>query len=156
MLSVLLVLSVVLNGLLSGASLDQSIKQVPSRRRIGNRSYAVYTRGADLGAGLLWYILLPNLAVLCTLAAAVITVVTGSFKSPWGPAISIAAALSLAHGLATLGAAPKMLRSRRVSLDDEVSLDALFGSFERWQAIRAILQLLTFACSIWALIEAWP
>ena len=58
-------------GTLAQFSLPTEAKQVPSRRRIGNRDYAIYTRGADLGTGIGLYVVLPNLAVLVTLMAAV-------------------------------------------------------------------------------------
>ena len=38
------------NGILAGASLDQSIKQLPSREKIGAVRYSEYSRAADLAA----------------------------------------------------------------------------------------------------------
>jgi hypothetical protein len=155
----LLVAAVALNGLLAGMSIDQTLKQVPSRRRIGIRNYAIYARGADLGSGLMLYVVLPNLAVLITLAAGAAVWICGPHAPGLNTALAITVGLTVAHVGATFGAAPKMLRSRRVPLEDETSLAKLFDSFERWQLARAALQTMTFGCSIWTLIEAgdqWP
>lgn len=46
------------DGLLAGASLDQSIKQLPARRRIGMRAFSAYSRASDQASGLYWYALL--------------------------------------------------------------------------------------------------
>ena len=43
------------DGLLAGASLDQSLKQLPARRRIGVVPYSSYSRASDLGNGIAFY-----------------------------------------------------------------------------------------------------
>jgi hypothetical protein len=42
-------------GLLAGASLDQSIKQLPPRRRVGVVAYSEYSQAGDLGNGIVFY-----------------------------------------------------------------------------------------------------
>ena len=44
--TVLLGIAVMVNGLLAGASLDQSIEQLPDRHRIGVRAYLAYSRAS--------------------------------------------------------------------------------------------------------------
>ena len=51
----LLVAAVIGNGLLVGASLDQVIKQLPARHRIGVVAFSDYSRAGDLGHGIAWY-----------------------------------------------------------------------------------------------------
>jgi len=150
MLKALILAATALNGLLAGASLDQSIKQVPSRKRIGVRSYAVYARGADLGPGIYWYAILSNAAALASIAAAWLGWVqtSGRLLVP----LQLCAVFSLAHTAATLRAAPTMFKTRKVSLDDEQTLRTLFDRFARWQALRAALQVLTFALSLWSVV----
>ena len=41
----------VANGAMVGATLDQSVKQLPARHRIGPVAYAAYARAADLTGG---------------------------------------------------------------------------------------------------------
>jgi hypothetical protein len=146
-------LAAALNGLLAGASLDQSIKQLPSRHRTGLTIYASYVRGADLASGVPWYAILANGAVLATLAAAVLAWRAQSPAELRVP-LELAALLSLAHSAATLMAAPTLFRTRKVPLDDAAALKALFDKFARWQAIRATLQVLTFALCLWSLMPA--
>jgi hypothetical protein len=50
----LLTAAAVANGMLVGA-LDQSIEQLPARRRIGAIAYSIYSRAADLWHGVPWY-----------------------------------------------------------------------------------------------------
>jgi hypothetical protein len=60
----------VVDGLLAGASLDQSIKQLPARHRLGARAFSAYSRAADHGTGIVWYAGLGIGGALLTLAAA--------------------------------------------------------------------------------------
>ena len=68
----------------------------------------------------------------------------------------VAGALGVAHALSTVKAAginlaiaPWQPAERRIV--DEDTLSHVFNRFERWQALRASLQLLTFAAGVWAL-----
>jgi hypothetical protein len=70
--------------------------------------------------------------------------------------VYLAAALGVAHALSTVKAArinwaiaPWQPPERRIT--DERKLADVFDRFERWQAVRASLQFLTFAAGIWAL-----
>ncbi|MGH7883315.1 MAG: hypothetical protein ACREN8_10500, partial [Candidatus Dormibacteraceae bacterium] len=68
----LLIIAVLVNAILVGASLDQSIKQLPARHRIGVVAYSEYSKAADLANGVLWYGVLGIGGALITLAAAVV------------------------------------------------------------------------------------
>jgi hypothetical protein len=142
------------NGVLAGASLDQSIKQLPARRSLGNRAFSAYSRAADLGPGVVWYATLGIGGALLTCAAAVVEVARGTPATQATP-IYAAAALSILHSLTTARAAPTNFSQKRVG-DDEEQLAAIFDRFERWQTARSILQALTFAASIVALITYAP
>ncbi len=140
---VLLVAAVALNGVVVGATLDQSIKQLPARHRIGVVQYSLYSRAADLRNGIAWYGSVGVGAVLVTMAAAVaaFTRNSGSTFAPW---IYAAALLSILHSLVTTQAAPLMF-SQKHHDSDEAALVAIFNRFERWQTLRALLQVVTFA-----------
>jgi hypothetical protein len=58
------------NGLLAGAGLDQSIKQLPARHRIGVLAFARYSQAVNLANGVAWYATLGVGAALLTLVAA--------------------------------------------------------------------------------------
>jgi hypothetical protein len=91
--------------LLVGASLDQTIKQLPTRRRIGVVAFSEYSKAGDLGRGIAWYATLGIGAALLTLGAAVV----GLSDRPDGPtavALWLALVLTVAHSLATARAAP--------------------------------------------------
>ncbi len=147
----LLVAAVALNGIVVGATLDQSIKQLPARHRIGATQYSIYSQAADLGNGIAWYGTVGVGSVLVTIAAAVVTF-TRSSGLPSASWIYAAALLSILHSLVTTQAAPLMFRQRRYE-NDEAALTALFTRFELWQTLRALLQVLTFGALLLAVVR---
>lgn len=139
-----------LDGVLAGASLDQSLKQLPARHRMGASAFSTYSRAADLSRnGILWYSTLGIGAALLTIAAAVALLVAAA-PFPRALPVVIAAILAVLHSLVTARAAPTNFRQRSV-LDDEKALAAVFDQFERWQTLRAVLQVLTFGAMLWGL-----
>ena len=135
--------------ILAGASLDQSIKQLPTRHQLGLVAYSAYSRAADLGPGIVWYVTLGVGAAVLTLAAAVAGLRRGVAPVRATP-LKVAAGLTLLHSLATTQAAPTNFSQRRVA-NDEVALARVFDRFERWQTLRAVLQALNFGAMLWAL-----
>jgi hypothetical protein len=135
---------------LVGASLDQSIKQLPARKRMGSIAFSLYSRSADLGNGIVWYATLGIGAALMTIAAAVATFVAGtSYPVP----IFLASILSVLHSLVTTQAAPTLFKQLKVP-SDEATLTALFATFARWQSVPVVLQVLTLLAVLWALFVA--
>jgi hypothetical protein len=143
----------VATGLLAGASLDQSIKQLPARHKIGLSNYSRYMRAADLGNGV------PFLATL-GIGAAGLTILTAinafrhERRSRRARALYLAGALAVLHSLATLQAAPTAFRQRSVDPGDETTLAKILDRFERWQTIRVTLQILNLGVLVWALRES--
>ena len=152
---VLIVAATATNGLLAGASLDQSIKQLPARNRIGGAAYSVYSRAGDLGNGIAWYAALGVSSALLTIIAAV-AMYFQRVDSVAAIPLYIAAVLSVLHSLVTARAAPLLMSQRRYKADaeGEDSLMALFNRFARLQALRAFLQVLTFGLLLWTIV-AW-
>jgi hypothetical protein len=145
---VLTFIAAALNGLLAGASLDQSLKQLPARHRMGTRAFSLYSRSADLSPnGIIWYASLGISAAVVTIAAAVAALVAGNVATL---PIVLAAILSVLHSIATAQAAPTNFRQQSIQ-GDEAALARVFDTFERWQTVRAILQALTFAATLWAI-----
>ncbi|GHO88528.1 hypothetical protein [Dictyobacter formicarum] len=139
-----------LNGILVGASLDQSIKQLPARKRMGAIAFSLYSRSADLSNGIVWYATLGIGTALITIAATIATFVAGNaYPLP----ILLAAILSVLHSLATSRAAPTNFKQLKVP-NDEVALTAIFDTFDRWQSVRVVLQVLTLLAVLWALFVA--
>lgn len=139
------------NGILVGASLDQSIKQLPARHRIGVLAYSQYSQAADLSNGIAWYAIVGEGAALLTIAAAIAAYrQRHNLDMAWKRPLYVAAGLSVLHSLATTQAAPIMF-SQRTEANDEVALHHLFDCFARWQTVRAALQVLTLGAMLWAL-----
>jgi hypothetical protein len=145
----LLVAALVGNGLLVGASLDQSIKQLPTRRRIGVVAFSAYSQAGDLGRGIAWYAALGIGAALVTVLAALVGL-TDEPGTQSAVALWLALLLTVAHSLATARAAPTNF-SQRAAAGDQARLTAIFDRFERWQTARAALQVLTLLSVVWAL-----
>jgi hypothetical protein len=138
-------------GLLSGASLDQSIKQLPARYRVGLTAYSQYSRASDLGNGILFYGILGVAAALLNIAAA-IEAYLQEIPSQQSNLIYVGALLAVLHSLATTQAAPLNFSQRKISPSDEGALALVFNKFARWQNIRCVLQVLNFGVNLWALI----
>ena len=152
LLVTLIIIALALNGGLAGGSLEASLVKVPTRRRIGNVAYATFARGNDLGNGRVVYPVWAISATLFTFLATVVALIT---KQPMGLILPLALAsgMSVCHFLATSQAAPAML-SLKDTPDDEALLKPKLDQFERWQAVRAAFQVLTFFVLLWAIIVA--
>jgi hypothetical protein len=147
----LLIFATGLNGILAGASLDQSIKQLPARHKIGVRTYSVYSQASDLGNGIAWYAIIGIGAAILTIIASFVALSQQSTLPTVTP-LYVAAGLSVFHSLMTTQAAPTLFSQRRHA-QDEAPLVKIFNRFERWQTLRAIFQVLTFSALLWALTD---
>jgi hypothetical protein len=147
---VLVLAAAAADGLLAGASLDQSIKQLPARHKIGLVAYSEYSRASDLGPGILWYGILGIGAAVLTIAAAVAAFFQGVPPASSTP-LYVAAGLTVLHSLATTQAAPTNFSQRGVA-KDEAALARVFARFERWQTLRVVLQVLNFGAMLWGLV----
>ena len=146
----LLLAALLVNGLLAGASIDQSIKQLPARHRIGVVAYSEYSKAADLGNGLILYPLLGIGGALIAIIAAVV----GILSQPSGQAMItlwLVIILTIAHSAVTSLAAPTNI-SQRNATGNEERLTALFDRFVKLQAIRMPLQFFAFLALAWALV----
>ena len=146
----LILVATALNGMLAGGSLEASLVKLPARRRIGNVAYATFARGNDLGNGRVVYPVWAISATLVTFLATVVALVT---TQPLGLVLPLllASGTSVCHFIATSQAAPVML-SLKDAPDDEALLAAKLDRFERWHAVRAAFQVLTFFGLLWALV----
>jgi hypothetical protein len=151
--SALMLAATAANGLLAGASLDQSIKQLPARHKIGLSNYFRYMRASDLGNGVPGYATLGIGAAAITIAT-VISALRYERRSHRARPLYLAAVLSVLHSFATSQAGPTAFSQREIDLSDEASLAPVFDRFERWQTIRATLQVSTLGAMIWALLES--
>lgn len=127
---------------------QQSIKQLPARSPVGVVVYSVYSRACDLGNGISWYTFTGVDAALFTVVAAV--ALFEEIGSAQVVPIYVADTLSIRHTIVTTWDAPTMHSQRRYA-NDEQTLAALFDRYARWQALRALLQVLTFGTLLWAL-----
>jgi hypothetical protein len=148
----LIIIATVLNGGLAGGSLEGSLVKLPARRRIGVVAYATFARGNDLGNGLVVYPIWAVSAALFTFIATIVAYVEHQSLELLLP-LTIASLTSICYFLATSQAAPVMLSLSHIP-DDEAILTAKLDKFERWQAVRAAFQVLTFFILIWALLVA--
>ncbi len=146
----LIVVATAADGMVLGASLDQSIKQLPSRHAVGLIAYSVYSRVADIRRGALWYALLAEGAALLTLASAAAAIIQRSPLAYTLP-LYVATAMAIAHTLVTTQTVPIIFSQRKVS-DDAEALARLFQRFENWQTLRATFQAIQLAAMIWAFV----
>lgn len=132
----LLTLALAANGMITGAALDQTIKQLPARHEIGLAAYSAYAQAADLSQGVPWYGGLAISTALLTLLA----VAAGLRARRPGvvrPALWTAAAATVGYLVVTAFAAPTYHSQRDAA--DEVALAQVFDRFVWLNAARATL-----------------
>lgn len=152
LLPIVLTAAALVNGVIAGASLDRSVVQLPSRRKIGVTAYSAYSVAHELqGVGLTWYPVLGIGSALLTIAAAAVAAATG-ISLPTGSPIYLAAIAAVMHSVATARAAPLNFRQRSAQ-GDGAELTRIIDSFEKWHAARAVLQLASFAGTVVALVS---
>jgi hypothetical protein len=156
----LLAIATIVDGLLAGASVDQSVEQLPARHRIGVRAYQQYSQASHMANGRFWLIPLGIGGPVLRVAAALRASSQGLSAKRSLPTY-VAGGLGVAHALSTVKAAginwaiaPWQPPEREIT--DEAMLASVFRRFERWQAVRASLQFLTFAAGVWALAANAP
>ena len=148
----LLAVTVVVVGLIAGASFDVAVVKLPTRNRIGSVAYANFARGNDLGNGLVVYPALGILAVLLVLGTAISTYRTNPSQAVMVPLV-LAIAGTVAHSVITAKAAPIML-SLRQTADEEPILRAKLDRFAFWHGLRTAFQISTFVVLLWALVDS--
>src|SRR5947207_8579385 len=92
-----------LDGLLAGASVDQSVEQLPARHRIGMRAYRAYSQASHMANGRFWLVPLGIGGAVLTLAAAIWAVMLGLPTRRSLPVL-LGGGLAVAHTLSTLKA----------------------------------------------------
>ena len=137
-----------LSGVVAGTTLDRSVVQLSAWRRLGADPWAVYTR-EELRRSLLWYPPLGIGTALVNIAAAVAVRRDGeAARSAELPSRAVAV-LAIGHVLVTAKATPNMVRARQT--DDPDSLHGALEGFARWNGLRAVVDVLTFAANLWSL-----
>jgi hypothetical protein len=148
----LLIAAVVIAAMGATASLDQAIKQVRARRRIGVIAYSKYSRAADFHTGLPYYVPII-LGWVVLIPAAVIAGWNDGASGHRLFALLVMGAGLIGHALVTgLFAAPTLLSQRKIHPDDKEALTRLFDRFARWHFVRTVNDVLTLAAAIWALV----
>jgi hypothetical protein len=146
---VLMVAAVAVNGLLTGATLDQAVKQLPARHRIGVEAFSAYSQAADLSNGVVWYAVLGVGTAVLTLAA-----VVAGVRARRGGAVRwvlwVAAVATVAHMAVTAVAAPVNFSQR--DAHGVRDLTGVFNSFERLNAVRAALQVVVLVAVVLAAV----
>lgn len=135
----------------AGMSLDQAIKQLPARHRIGVAAYSAYSRAGDQGNGLFLYPPMGIASLLFAVAAAVSGHLYG-LATTFELLLDTSGVLAILHSLITARAAPINFSQRKYEPTDEAGLGRVLDRFAFWHNLRAALQVLNFAVSLAATI----
>lgn len=141
--------AIMLNGILCGASLDQSIKQLPARHMIGMRAYSEYARAAELGNGIIWYIIISFGAGLSTMATAALVWLSSDMETYSLP-IYVGAGFAFSYIICTIACLPYIYRQKQFFSEER--LKKMFIKFEKMQTVRSILIVLTLLSFMWSLL----
>lgn len=149
-----LIAAVVVTCMGATASLDQLVKQVPARHRIGVVAYSSYSRAADFHTGLLFYVPIIVAWVVLIPAAAIVGWRHGA-SGPLAHAIGAMLVGLAAHVAVTgLRAAPILLSQRGIAPTDDSKLTIVFDRFARWHLVRTMVDVGTASSAVWALVTA--
>lgn len=147
---ILALVSVAFIGPLAGMALDQSIVKVPARHRIGVSAFSAWMRAADLTNGVFLYAAFGIGAAVLAIAAAISGHLSGLYRPLTAP-LDISAVLAVLHSITTAVAATTAFSQRNYALNDEAALAKIFDRFARWNAFRAVFQVLNFFVALWAI-----
>jgi hypothetical protein len=137
-----------LTGILCGASLDQSIKQLPARRRIGAIAFSTYAKAADLKNGVPWYAVLGLSAAITSIITAILVLKNHSAEN-YALSLYCAGVLAICHSTCTAFAAPAYHKQKNSTNENE--LEKLFSKFEKIQTLRSVFVTLNFISLLWAI-----
>jgi len=137
-------------GLIAGVDADRYIVQVPAWRKVEIDAWAIYSRNGDLGNGLIFYPFLAIVSALLLIITIIIYIrVDSKPKAAFFPMLSTLI-LSLSGLFFTALAAPQMLSLVKTGSDPEM-IRQVFEKFHFWGLLRGIVQVLSFASSLWIL-----
>ena len=147
-----LLAAVVATSMGATASLDQLIKQVRARHRIGVIAYSAYSRAADFHTGLLYYVPIIISWLVVIPVAAIVGWKDGA-SGRRSVALTAMVVCLAAHMVVTgVRAAPILLSQREVPHGDEPRLTVLFERFQRWHFVRTLIDVGALGSSVWALV----
>ncbi|HTA27992.1 MAG TPA: hypothetical protein VK809_09390 [Bacteroidia bacterium] len=147
-LKICFITALTLTGLLCGASLDQSIKQLPARHVIGLQAFSNYAKAADLKNGVIWYALLGVGAALASIITAIITW-HGHENENYALPLYLGVFFAICHTICTTQAAPTYHKQKKIN--DAEELKKLFHKFETIQTFRSVFITLNVLSYLWAL-----
>ena len=139
---ILLVVSLVINGLFAGICFDVATVKLPTRKKIGAIAYANFARNNDLGNGLKVYPYFFILSGLLSITSALSAYLNSQPEMVAFP-LFIAAVTSFGCIISTSKAAPIMWSLKKTA-DEESLLVQKLNRFAFWHTWRTIFQVLTF------------
>lgn len=146
----LLGLAVAANGILTGATLDQAIKQLPARDELGAEAFSAYSQASDLSQGVPWY---ASIGV-GTAVLTVLTVVAGiRAHRPVRVRRSLWVALvgTIGHLAVTAVAAPVNFSQRDAATVAELA--DIQDTFAQLNVVRAGLVVVVLLAVLVAVLE---
>ena len=148
-LRILISIACLLSGLLAGENVFRYTLEVPGWRHIDIAQWGEYSRHADLGKGIFLWPFEAISAMLLLLASSIIVFRNKNLRTTGLP-VYCATFFALAGLALTFFAAPYMLSVRTMGNDPQL-LQRTFDHFHFWGLLRAIEQVLSFGCCVWAI-----
>jgi hypothetical protein len=148
-LTMLLWISLIINGLFAGFCLDIATVKLPARKRIGSLAYANFARNNDLGNGLKVYPYFFIVSTLLSIINGVAGYINHYSESALVPLI-LGAFLSAGCIFCTTQAAPTMWSLKKTPNDEKLLTEKL-DRFAFWHNCRTLFQVSTFLLMCYAL-----
>jgi hypothetical protein len=152
----LIVAAALFGGLLAGPAVNKVVVQIPAWQEVGVLPWKNFTRAADLRAGLILYSSIGLAALSLTVGAAIAFRFERASLRPGATAVYGAAAVAVIAVIVTVRLlAPEMLSLRQMA-DDAGEAMRIFASTARWWEVKALLHVLGFGLTLWAMVIVLP
>jgi hypothetical protein len=149
----LAVVAALFGGLLAGVTANRALVQLPAFERIGVIAWANLIRAENHGIGSFCYPVVGLMALLLTVATAIVFRYDRSARGSLGFPIYSAVVPAIAAAVVTRAVLVPAMFSLRAAGDNAVELQRIFLINSRWWGVNDFLHILAFALNLWALTE---
>lgn len=147
---IMVTMASILAGIVAGGDIFRYFIEVPAWRHLDINDWVQYSRHADLGNGIILFPLEAFSVAVLLIIPGILLMRDKTIHTRARLPIFLAAVFAVAGLLLTFMAAPFMLGLRSAGNEPQV-LQYTFDQFHFWGAWRAVVQVLSFFCCIWAM-----
>lgn len=139
------------NGLLAGGNVDRLLVATPAWEDIGLKSWADFSRVADLGHGQIFYPVMALGSTTLAVLAAIIVIWKPSFPRGAFLPVALSAVFMIFALPFSLKAVPFMQSLRGIHDDDLIALARAFSGVHFYGQFQGYFHVFAFCAQLWAI-----